>query len=168
MKLPSLLTIKQDSKAEKVSSLTVITEEEVLELQGKLSDGIKAITKTYQEKGNFVAAAAEAAGELYGYGHTQVLFKPTKAHDFLFHPTTAEAMLYFIGGNNVVPVSYEEDAGFAINGGEGWSKVKFTNHAIDLNGPVAIVMGSYDFTNASSGCVVMVEYTFCYKGYVRS
>ncbi len=72
-------------------------------------------------------------------------------------------MSYFVGGNNVVPAGYEEDAGFAINGGEGWSEVKFTNHAIDLNGPVVIAMGSYDFTNASSGSVVKVEYTFGYK-----
>merc|ERR1719331_612044 len=56
-----------------------------------------------------------------------------------------------------------EDAGFAINGGKGWSNVVFTNHQIDLNGPVAIAMGSYDFTDASSGDVVTVEYTFGYK-----
>ena len=30
-------------------------------------------------QGDYVAEAAKAAGELYGYGHTNVLFKPTKA-----------------------------------------------------------------------------------------
>ena len=30
-------------------------------------------------QGDYVAEAARAAGELYGYGHTNVLFKPTKA-----------------------------------------------------------------------------------------
>ena len=30
-------------------------------------------------QGDYVGAAAKAAGELYGYGHTNVLFKPTKA-----------------------------------------------------------------------------------------
>ena len=29
-------------------------------------------------QGDYVAQAAKAAGELYGYGHTNVLFKPTK------------------------------------------------------------------------------------------
>ena len=32
----------------------------------------------YAEKGDFIAAAGEAAGKLYGYGKTDVLFKPTK------------------------------------------------------------------------------------------
>merc|ERR1719326_2484141 len=56
-----------------------ITEEEVLEAQAKWAGAIASISKTYLEKGDFVAAAGEAAGELYGYGHTDVLFKPTKA-----------------------------------------------------------------------------------------
>ena len=30
-------------------------------------------------QGDYVREAAKAAGELYGYGHTNVLFKPTKA-----------------------------------------------------------------------------------------
>merc|ERR1712118_469061 len=56
-----------------------------------------------------------------------------------------------------------EDAGFAINGGKGWKKVVFSNHQIDLNGPVAIAMGSYDFTTADTNEIVTVEYTFGYK-----
>ena len=32
----------------------------------------------YLDKGDYVAAAGEAAGQLYGYGHCDVLFKPTK------------------------------------------------------------------------------------------
>ena len=39
----------------------------------------------------------------------------------------------------------------------------FTNHAISLNGPVAIAMGSYLFTDATTGDDVKVEYTFGYK-----
>ena len=35
--------------------------------------------KVYADKGDFVAAAGEAAGKLYGYGKSDVLFKPTKA-----------------------------------------------------------------------------------------
>merc|ERR1740138_1963023 len=56
-----------------------------------------------------------------------------------------------------------EDAGFAINGGNGWKSVVFTNHQIDLNGNTATAMGSYDFTDATTGDVVTVEYTFGYK-----
>ena len=139
-----------------------LTEEEVLECQSNWAGAIKSITKAYQEEGDFVAAAAEAAGELYGYGHTKVLFKPTKAREFPFRPTAGEAMSYFVGAKNVDD-GYEEDAGFAINGGEGWSEVVFTNHGIDLNGTTAIAMGSYEFTNATTGAVAKVEYTFGYK-----
>ena len=56
----------------------------------------------------------------------------------------------FVGGG-VVDGGYDEDGGFAINGGEGWKEVVFTNHQIDLNGPVAIAMGDYVFTNATTG-----------------
>merc|ERR1712100_791343 len=56
-----------------------------------------------------------------------------------------------------------EDAGFAINGGKGWSKVVFRNHKVDLNGPTAQAMGDYVFTDATSGDEVRVEYTFGYK-----
>ena len=57
----------------------------------------------------------------------------------------------------------DEDAGFAINGGKGWSDVVFTNHQIDYNGPAAVAMGSYLFTCATTGDKVTVEYTFGYK-----
>ena len=41
--------------------------------------------------------AGKAAGELYGYGHSNVLFKPTKAKDVQFRPTASQAMSYFVG-----------------------------------------------------------------------
>ena len=53
--------------------------------------------------------------------------------------------------------------GFAINGGSGWRSVTFRNHQIDLNGALAIAMGSYDFVDDSNGKIVTVEYTFGYK-----
>merc|ERR1711918_97824 len=99
---------------------------------------------------------------LYGYGKSNVLFKPTKATDNPFRPTADVAMSYFVGCNNVEK-GLPEDGGFAINGGKGWKKVVFTNHQIDLNGEVAIAMGSYDFTCATTGDVATVEYTFGYK-----
>ena len=109
--------------------------------------------------------AGEAAGLLYGYGHTNVLFKPTKATKNTFRPTGEAAMSYFVGAANF-PGSEKfegEDKGFAINGGKGWSDVVFSNHQIDLNGTVAIAMGTYDFTCATSGDVSTLEYTFGYK-----
>merc|ERR1711998_28222 len=90
------------------------------------------------------------------------LFKPTKAADFPFRPTGGEAMSYFVGGS-VVNNGYDEDAGFAINGGKGWKKVVFNNHQVDLNSEVAIAMGSYLSTDAITGDEVKVEYTFGYK-----
>jgi len=139
-----------------------ITMDEVTECQDKWANAIKTISKTYLEKGDYIKAAGDAAAELYGYGNTNVLFKPTKAAEFPFRPTGGEAMSYFVGGD-VTEGGYKEDAGFAINGGKGWKDVVFTNHQVDLNGPVAIAMGSYVFTCATTGDKNKVEYTFGYK-----
>merc|ERR1711988_451671 len=139
-----------------------VTEAEVLACQAGWVNAIKTISKTYLEDGDYIGAAGEAAGELYGYGHSNVLFKPTKAAEFPFRPMGEEAMSYFVGGS-VVENGYKEDAGFAINGGKGWKDVKFTNHQIDLNGGTAIAMGSYVFTCATSSERTKVEYTFGYK-----
>merc|ERR1711924_269126 len=96
----------------------------------------------------------EAAGELYGYGHTDVLFKPTKATKHPFRPTGEDAMSYFVGAEAMKNDKYKgEDAGFAINGGKGWKEVVFSNHQIQLLGDSAIAMGSYDFTSADDGSV---------------
>jgi hypothetical protein len=104
-----------------------ITKDEVLECQEAWANAIKSISKIHAEGGDFVKAAADAAGELYGYGHSNVLFKPTKAASQPFRPTAADAMSYFVGCN-AVDGGYKEDGGFAINGGKGWSDVKFDNH----------------------------------------
>jgi hypothetical protein len=144
------------------AGVSPISEGEVLELQSKWGAAIKSISQTYLDQGDYIAAAGEAAAELYGYGHSNVLFKPTLAADFPFRPTGGEAMSYFVGGA-VVEGGYDEDAGFAINGGKGWKDVVFNNHQIDLNGPVAIAMGQYVFTCATTGDDVTVEYTFGYK-----
>ena len=139
-----------------------ITADEVKSLQAKWAAAITGCSKIYKEKGDYIGAAADAAAELYGYGHSQVLFKPTKAAKNPFRPTGDGAMSYFVGGS-VRENGYDEDAGFAINGGKGWSKCVFNNHAIDLNGPVAIAMGDYLFTCATTSEEVKVEYTFGYK-----
>merc|ERR1711966_382415 len=129
---------------------------------GSWASAIKGISQVYLSKGDYVAAAGHCAGELYGYGHSNVLFKPTKAKAFPFRPTANEAMSYFVGGK-AVDKGYDEDAGFAINGGKGWSDAVFDNHQIDCNGSTAIAMGEYTFTCAASGGLTKVEYTFGYK-----
>ena len=60
-------------------------------------------------------------------------------------------------------MTYAEARGFAINGGKGWSEVVFDNHGIVLNDSIAIAMGEYIFTCATSGEESKVEYTFGYK-----
>merc|ERR1719393_775684 len=73
-------------------------------------------------------------------------------------------MSYFVGAEAMGADEFKgEDAGFAINGGRGWSKVVFRNHQIKCYGEVAHAMGDYVFTDATSGDEVRVEYTFGYK-----
>ena len=75
--------------------------------------------------GDYVAAAAKAAGELYGYGHTNVLFKPTKAADAQFRPTPEDAMSYFVG-HKAVKDGYSEDAGFRHQRRQGLGRTWFS------------------------------------------
>ena len=140
-----------------------ITKAEILVRQAQWRQAILDITKAYKSKGDYVGVANAAAAELYAYGKSQILFKPTKAAEYPFRPKGIGALSYFVGGNNVGKGGYSEDAGFAHNGGKGWSKVVFENHDIDLNGDTAVAMGHYFFTCATSGKVSKVEYTFGYK-----
>merc|ERR1719183_3181067 len=104
--------------------------------QASWANAIKTISKVYLDKGDYVSAAADAAAALYGYGHSNVLFKPTKAAEVQFRPMASDAMSYFVG-SDAVERGYSEDGGFAINGGKGWADVVFDNHQIDLNGNTA-------------------------------
>jgi len=141
-----------------------ITMDEVEAAQKLWAESIAACSKVYADGGDYVAAAGEAAGKLYGYGKSDVLFKPTKATKNPFRPTGEDAMSYFVGADAMKNDKYKgEDAGFAINGGRGWKDVTFRNHKVDLNGPTAQAMGDYVFTDATSGDKVRVEYTFGYK-----
>eukprot|EP01063_Lacrimia_lanifica_P030813 TRINITY_DN496_c0_g1_i3.p1 TRINITY_DN496_c0_g1~~TRINITY_DN496_c0_g1_i3.p1 ORF type:complete len:339 (+),score=44.98 TRINITY_DN496_c0_g1_i3:548-1564(+) len=158
----------------------LMTENDIHEAQKAWGNAIKAITKAHQDKQDFVGVAAKAAGELYAYGHGNVLFKPTKATRNPFRPTAGDAMSYFVGGTAEDAMSYfvgaeamkddkfkGEDAGFAINGGRGWSEVVFRNHMIDVRGTTAHAMGEYIFTDSMTGDDVtgrdLVQYTFGYK-----
>ena len=139
-----------------------VTEADVLAVQAKWAGAIKSISEVHKKKGDFVGAAAEAAGELYAYGHHDVLFKPTKARAVAFRPTAEQAMSYFVGGE-AVENGIAEDGGFAINGGKGWKSCVYKNHKITLKDDVALAMGTYDFTCATTGDVSTVEYTFGYQ-----
>eukprot|EP00466_Bigelowiella_natans_P021032 jgi/Bigna1/36961/e_gw1.17.78.1 len=139
-----------------------VTMAEVLANQEAWKDAILAISNSFLRGGDYIDVANEAAARLYGYADNNVLFKPTKAAEFPFRPTATGALSYFVGGD-VVDGGFAEDGGFAINGGDGWSNVTFVNHQIDLNGGVAIAMGTYFFTSAKDGSVSEVHYTFAYK-----
>ncbi|CAE7183316.1 unnamed protein product, partial [Symbiodinium pilosum] len=139
-----------------------VSENEVRVAQKAWSDAIKNISKVYLEGGDYITVAGKAAGELYAYGHCNVLFKPTKAKDCQFRPMASQAMSYFVG-SHAVDEGIPEDAGFAINGGKGWSEVVFDNHQINVMGEVAIAMGNYYFTSCADGSKTKVEYTFGYR-----
>merc|ERR1712066_156746 len=108
--------------ARPASETAAVTKEDVIAVQNAWAGAIKRISKVYKENGDYVKAASDAAGELYAYGHGNVLFKPTKAAEYQFRPTPEEAMSYFVG-YKAVKGGYKEDGGFAINGGMGWSQV---------------------------------------------
>jgi hypothetical protein len=139
-----------------------VTKEDVIAVQNAWAGAIKRISQVYKDKGDYVKTAADAAGELYAYGKGNVLFKPTKASDYQFRPTAEEAMSYFVG-SKAVDNGYAEDGGFAINGGKGWSDCVYDNHQIELKGGVAIAMGNYYFTCATTREKSKVEYTFGYQ-----
>jgi len=139
-----------------------VTEAEVKACQEAWAAAIVEISSVYAEKGDFVKAAGDAAANLYGYGHGKVLFKPTKAAEVPFRPTGSDAMSYFVG-QMAVENGHKEDTGFAINSGKGWKKVVFENHDIDCHRDIAIAMGTYHFSCATTGNVAKVEYTFGYK-----
>lgn len=142
---------------------SAVSKDDVLAVQSKWAKTIETISATQTNGGDFVQTAADAAGELYAYGHTEVLFKPTMASEYQFRPTPKSAISYFIGGSNV-DGGYDEDDGFAINGGKGWSKCVYDNHNIVIKSDIALAMGNYYFTCATTNEETKAEYTF---GYIR-
>ena len=69
-----------------------ITEDEVRQLQATWGQAIKDISSAYLDNGDFMAVANAAAADLYGYGYSNVLFKPTKAAEHPFRPTATGAL----------------------------------------------------------------------------
>ena len=139
-----------------------VTRGEVIEAQNFWAKSIVDISNSFLTGGDYVTLAGERASELYGYDHSNVLFKPTKAVDQQFRPTANDAMSYFVGHDAVIS-GFKEDQGFAINAKKGFSRVIFNNHQIDCHNEVAHAMGTYEFTCATTGEISEVEYTFGYK-----
>ena len=144
------------------SSTGPVSRDDVIAAQNHWANSIVDISRVFLQGGDYVGLAGQRAGELYGYGHSNVLFKPTKASEHVFRPDATGAMSYFVG-YDAVPGGFSEDHGFAINAKKGFSKVVFNNHQIDCHGEVALAMGTYEFTCATTGAVSNVEYTFGYK-----
>jgi hypothetical protein len=132
----------------------MITREGIEKAQQAWGDGIVAMASAHLEEGDYVGIARNHVETLYAYGMSTVLFKPTLAAVEQFRPTFEQALSYFVASNNACP----EDKGFAI---KGWTKVRFENTDIILDGSTALAMGNYFFT-PPKGEEVKVEYTFGY------
>ena len=126
---------------EGLSANTPGSEQDVRKAQAAWASAIKRITKTYMDKRDHVAAAAKDAGELYCYGHNNVLFKPTKAKDVQIRPNANRASSYSVAAK-AMSDRISKDGGFATNGGKGWFKVVVDNHQTDCHGNAAIAMGN--------------------------
>lgn len=134
----------------------MITKEQVVEAQTKWGNGVVKIGALKADRGACEAFASEFLDDRYAFGAGEVLFKPTKCAYEQFRPTKAEALSYFIAGDDR---ACKEDTGFAINP---WTKVRFENAGIILDESHAIAMGNYFFTDLD-GNEAKVEYTFGYK-----
>jgi len=98
--------------------------------------------------------ARDHINTLYGFDHSNVLFKPTLASKMQFRHDFDSALSYFVATNGIA----EEDTGFAI---KGWTSCRWENSDVILAGETATAMGNYFFTS-SEGNEVKVEYTFGY------
>ena len=136
--------------------MSAITLEEVEQAQAIWGQGVIEIGAVFQDGGDYSARAKDHVDALYAYGIGPVVFKPTLAAAAQFRNDTVGALSYFVGGNP----DYSEDHGFAI---KPWTKVRFENCGVLLEGDVALAMGNYFFTDRN-GEVTKVEYSF---GYIR-
>lgn len=131
-----------------------ISEQAVVEAQKAWGKGIVDIAASHTKGDDFEARAKEHIEQLYAYGDTAVMFKPTLAAEDQFRENFDEALSYFIGTKGT------EDSGFAI---KGWTNVRWENNGIYTAEDTAMAMGNYFFTGPD-GKEVKVEYTF---GYVK-
>ena len=134
----------------------MITKEQVLNSQKEWGAGVVKIGSLMNNRSACENFASEFLDKLYVFETGPVLFKPTKCEFEQFRPNKAQALSYFIAGDNR---ACQEDHGFAI---APWTAVKFENSDLILEESRAIAMGNYYFT-ALDGTEAKVEYTFAYK-----
>jgi hypothetical protein len=134
----------------------MITKDIVLKAQNTWGSGVVKIGALKDDRVACEKFANEFLNELYAFNNGLVLFKPTKCEIEQFRSSKAEALSYFIAGENR---ACKEDEGFAI---QPWTKVRFENSNIILEENRAIAMGNYFFTDLN-GDEAKVEYTFGYK-----
>lgn len=134
----------------------MITKEQVLEAQEKWGNGVVKIGALKNQRTECEFFTSTFLDERYAFDSSLVIFKPTKCEIQQFRPTKAEALSYFIAGDDR---ACNEDKGFAI---QPWTKVRFENAGIILEEERAISMGNYFFTDLD-GNEAKVEYTFGYK-----
>ena len=134
----------------------MITKEQVLEAQEKWGNGVVKIGTLKNQRTDCESFTSSFLDERYAFDSSLVIFKPTKCEIQQFRPTKAEALSYFIAGDDR---ACNEDKGFAI---QPWTKVRFENAGIILEEERAISMGNYFFTDLD-GNEAKVEYTFGYK-----
>lgn len=134
----------------------MITKKQVLEVQNNWGQGVVKIGSLKENFAECEAFTNEFLTTRYAFSEGVVLFKPTKCALEQFRGTSAQALSYFIAGDNR---ACNEDKGFAINP---WTKVRFENTELILEETRAIAMGNYFFTDVD-GNEAKVEYTFAYK-----
>ena len=134
----------------------MITKQEVIDAQQTWGAGVVKIGSLRDNHSECIEYTSDFLDKLYAFDSRDVLFKPTKCAAQQFRPSKAEALSYFISGENR---ACEEDKGFAINP---WTHVRFENAGMILEENRAISMGNYFFTDLD-GNEAKVEYTFGYK-----
>ena len=134
----------------------MVTKQQVLDAQQTWGSGVVKIGSLRDNRAECEKYTSDFLNELYAFDSSDVLFKPTKCAAQQFRPSKAEALSYFISGEDR---ACAEDKGFAINP---WTNVRFENAGMILEENRAISMGNYFFTDLD-GNEAKVEYTFGYK-----
>ena len=134
----------------------MITKDQLIDAQNDWGNGVVKIGSLKNDFNSCESYADSFLDSLYAFEAGSVLFKPTKCEIEQFRPSKAEALSYFIAGDQR---ACQEDKGFAINP---WTKVRFENAGFILEENRAIAMGNYFFTDLD-GNEAKVEYTFGYK-----
>ena len=135
--------------------MSKITKQEVIAIQKSWADAIIKIGDLFLKKEDYKTEAKKQIERLYAYDLGEVLFKPTMASQRQFRVSEQGALSYFIGDNE----EYPEDAGFAL---KPWTKIRWENIGIKIEGNIALAMGNYFFTPLE-GDELKVEYTIGYQ-----